>query len=145
MDLCDGVAGWREVPGRIRDQEAKLDPDRPKVAAVIYNRLKKGMALQVDATILYALEQEGRQPSTCGNPPTACVTNADLKVDSPYNTYLHPGLPPTPIDSPGLASLVAALTPAKAGYLYYVTDSHGAAHFATTYAEFLALKKKYLG
>ena len=127
------------------EREAKLDPDRPKVAAVIYNRLKKGMALQIDATILYGLEREGRPLSQCGTPPAVCVTNADLKVESPYNTYIHPGLPPTPIDSPSFASLVAALTPAKADYLYYVSDSAGANHFASTYAEFLALKRKYLG
>ncbi len=115
------------------EREAKFDADRPLIAAVIYNRLMKGMALQIDATIQYAL---GR------NRP---ITDADKKIKSAYNTYLHAGLPPGPIASAGLKSLVAALAPAHVPYLYYVADSSGHNHYATTYQEFLQLKAKYAG
>jgi UPF0755 protein len=112
------------------EREARFDEDRPKIAAVIYNRLKKGMPLQIDATVLYSL---GRTKGS--------LTTEDLKVDSPYNTYAHTGLPPTPIASPGLASLRAALNPAKADYLYYVViDAAGHHGFTASYAEFLRLK-----
>ena len=73
------------------------------------------------------------------------LTFADLRVNSPYNTYLHTGLPPGPIASPGLASLAAALGPANVGYLYYLADSSGHNHYATTYQEFLQLRAKYTG
>jgi UPF0755 protein len=115
------------------EREAKFDVDRPLVAAVIYNRLKKGMALEIDATVQYALGTH--RP----------ITDQDKKVQSPYNTYLHQGVPPGPIASPGLASLVAALTPANVPYLYYVADSSGHNHYASTYQEFLRLKAKYVG
>jgi UPF0755 protein len=117
------------------EAETKFDVDRPKVAAVIYNRLRKGMALEIDATIQYALGKT--KPK---------LTYDDLKVKSPYNTYTHQGLPPTPITSPSLASLTAALNPAKADYLYYLTtDAAGHEKFTSSYQEFLQLKKKYLG
>ena len=113
------------------EREARVPGDRSKVAAVIHNRLKKGMLLQIDATIQYAL---GRQKSA--------LTFDDLKVDSPYNTYLHAGLPPTPIASPGRASLEAALNPADADYLYYVViDDEGHHAFTDSYQEFLRLKE----
>src|SRR5204863_5220446 len=91
------------------EREARFDVDRPKIAAVIYNRLRKGMALQIDATVEYALGTHKNK-----------LTLNDLKVESPYNTYLHTGLPPTPIAAPGLASLEAAANPASADYLYYL-------------------------
>ncbi len=122
------------VVASIIEAETKFDADRPNVAAVIFNRLKKGMPLESDATVEYALGT--RKPK---------LTFADLKVKSPYNTYLHTGLPPTPICSPRLSSLEAALGPAKAGYLYFVADSEGHDHFASSYQEFLQLKRKYLG
>jgi UPF0755 protein len=111
------------------EREAKFDADRPKIAAVIYNRLKKGMPLQIDATVQYALNKY--EP----------LLLEDLKVDSPYNTYLHKGLPPTPIASPGKASLLAALNPAKANYLYYlVIDDAGHHYFTAGYQDFLRHK-----
>ena len=73
------------------------------------------------------------------------ITDQDKRVQSPYNTYLHQGVPPGPIASPGLASLVGALNPANVAYLYYVSDSSGHNHYATTYQEFLRLKAKYIG
>lgn len=106
------------------EREAKVASDRPKVARVIYNRLARNMALQIDATEAYAL----------GNPPGG-VTPAQLRLPSPYNTYLHKGLPPTPIASPGLASLEAALSPAPGPWLYYVVVSaSGREAFSATYA-----------
>jgi UPF0755 protein len=107
------------------EREAKVPDDRGKVARVIYNRLQKGMLLQIDSTVVYALG---------GN--RTRVLYSDLKVNSPYNTYLNKGLPPTPIASPGAASLAAALQPTPGPWLFYVVvtaDGHHA--FATTDAE----------
>jgi len=119
------------------EREALFDADRPKVATVVYNRLKKGMYLQIDATVIYAL---GGKKADTG------LTYADLKVNSPYNTYIHTGLPPTPIDSPSLASLNAALNPASADYLYYVAkDQAGHEFFTSDYNEFLRVKKQLNG
>ncbi|MBE6037059.1 MAG: endolytic transglycosylase MltG [Clostridiales bacterium] len=108
------------------EREASVDKDRPLVASVIYNRLEKGMKLQIDATVLYAL-----------GVTKPVVTLKDLEVDSPYNTYKNKGFPPGPICSPGKASLEAALEPADTGYYYYVlgTDGTGAHVFSKTYAE----------
>jgi len=112
------------------EREARFDEDRSRIAAVIYNRLKRGMPLQIDATVEYALGQY-----------KAKLTYDDLKVQSPYNTYLHTGLPPTPIASPGLASIVAALDPASNNWLYYVVcDAEGHHAFTSSYSEFLRLK-----
>ncbi len=106
------------------EREAKIDSDRPLIAGVIYNRLRLGMPLQVDATIEYALPHHKTE-----------LSFADLGVDSPYNTYIHNGLPPTPIANPGLPSLEAALHPAKTGYLYYVYCGAGRHAFANTMTE----------
>ena len=113
------------------EREARAERDRDKVSAVIHNRLREGMALQIDATVQYALPEKNR-----------LLTLEDYEYESPYNTYLHAGLPPTPIASPGLASLEAALNPAEVDYLYFlVVDPETGAHrFAETYAEFLRLK-----
>ena len=106
------------------EREAKIDADRPMIAGVIYNRLRLRMPLQVDATIEYALPAHKSELSL-----------GDLKIDSPYNTYLHAGLPPTPIANPGLPSLEAALSPAKTSALYYVYCGNGHHVFANTLAE----------
>ena len=117
------------------EKEAKLDSDRPKIAAVIYNRLAKGMILGIDATVGYI------DPD-----PSNGLTSADLAIDSPYNTRLNPGLPPTPIASPGKESLLAALQPAHVPYLYYVAcGSNGGSRFSTDYAQFLHDKAVCLG
>ncbi len=117
------------------EEEAKIDGDRPKIAAVIYNRLKAGMMLGIDATVSYI------DPD-----PSNGLTDADLAIDSPYNTRLNPGLPPTPIASPGLESLRAALEPAHVGYRYYVAcGPAGASRFSDTYGQFLADKAACLG
>jgi UPF0755 protein len=106
------------------EREAQIEPDRPLIAGVIYNRLRLGMPLQVDATIEYALPQH-----------KSVLSLRDLQVDSPYNTYQHTGLPPTPIANPGLPSLLAALHPAKTDDLYYVYCGNGHHVFAKTLSE----------
>jgi UPF0755 protein len=117
------------------EKEAGTDADRPKIAAVIYNRLKLGMPLGIDATVDYI------DPN-----PANGLTSADLAINSPYNTRLHPGLPPTPIASPGLPSLEAALAPAQVPYLYYVAcGSNGASKFSSNYQQFLRDKARCLG
>jgi UPF0755 protein len=106
------------------EREAKVDADRPLIAGVIYNRLRVKMPLQVDATIEYALPAH-----------KTVLSFSDLKLNSPYNTYVHPGLPPTPIANPGLPSLEAALHPSKTRFLYYVYCGKGRHAFARTLSE----------
>ncbi len=107
------------------EREARVPEERPEIAGVIYNRLARDMPLGIDATVQYLLaEQKDR------------LTQADLDIDSPYNTRRYPGLPPGPIASPGRASLEAALAPASHDFLYYVlADADGHHAFATTLAE----------
>lgn len=108
------------------ETEAKVASERPLISAVIFNRLRISMRLQIDATVLYAL---GRHKTS--------LTNTDLKVDSPYNTYRVPGLPPTPIAAPGKASLAAAVSPANVPYIYYVLVERSGKHgFTASAAEF---------
>jgi UPF0755 protein len=109
------------------EKETARPEERPMVAAVYLNRLKLGMALQCDPTVIYALRQAGRYR---GN-----LTRADLTFDSPYNTYRYPGLPPGPIAAPGLASLQAAVRPGQVDYLYFVSRNDGSHVFARTLAE----------
>jgi UPF0755 protein len=107
------------------ESEAKVPQDRPLIASVIYNRLRDKMPLQIDSTVIYAR----------GNPKDRHLSAHDLDIKSPYNTYLHTGLPPTPIGSVSDASLIAAMHPAQTDYLYYVLagkDGHHA--FSSTYA-----------
>ncbi len=112
----------------IVEKETGKAEERPLVAAVYANRLKIGMGLQCDPTVIYALEREGRFN---GN-----LTREDLhNYDSPYNTYRYAGLPPGPIAAPGKASLEAAANPADASYLYFVSRNDGSHAFATTLDE----------
>jgi UPF0755 protein len=106
------------------EREAKSEVDRPKIAEVIYNRLRLAMPLQIDAAIEYALPEYKTR-----------LSFADLKIDSPYNTYVHTGLPPTPIANPGRPSLDAAFHPSKGDDLYYVYCGGGRHVFAKTLAE----------
>jgi len=115
------------------EREAKADDERALMAGVYYNRLRLGMPLEVDATIEYALAQHHD-----------VITYEDLKLDSPYNTYRHDGLPPTPIANPGEASLQAAFHPRPSPYLYYVYKGNGHHAFARTLAEQSANVAKYL-
>jgi UPF0755 protein len=109
------------------ERETPKPEERLLVAGVFENRLKKGMPLQCDPTVIYALEQDGRYNGT--------LTGKDLHVESPYNTYMHDGLPPGPIGNPGLVSLRAALAPADTPYLYFVANTQGGHFFSSTLAE----------
>ena len=111
----------------IVEKETGGKDERALVAAVYSNRLKIGMGLQCDPTVIYALERAGRYD---GN-----LTREDLQFDSPYNTYRYAGLPPGPIASPGRASLEAAASPAAAPYLYFVSKNDGSHAFAQTLDE----------
>jgi UPF0755 protein len=111
----------------IVEKEAGLGEERPLVAAVFRNRLRIGMGMQADPTVIYALQRAGRWD---GN-----ITRADLQFDSPYNTYRYRGLPPGPIAAPGRASLEATLAPADVPYLYFVSRNDGSHVFSRTYAE----------
>jgi UPF0755 protein len=107
------------------EKETSKDNERARVAAVFYNRMKKGMALQSDPTVIYALtDGKGRLDRT--------LTSADLKLDSPYNTYVIEGLPKGPIANPGLAALKGVLHPVKSKELYFVADGSGGHAFAET-------------
>ena len=109
------------------EEEAQIADERPIISAVYHNRLKIGMGLQCDATVIYAMQRAGTWD---GN-----ITRADLAMDSPYNTYRYRGLPPGPIANPGRASLEAAVKPADVPYLYYVSRNDGSHAFATTLDE----------
>lgn len=109
------------------EKEAQLDEERRIIAGVYQNRLDRGMALQADPTVIYALKRRGTWDGNLRRP--------DLELDSPYNTYRYPGLPPGPIASPGLASLRAAANPADVPYYYFVSRNDGSHVFATTLRE----------
>ena len=111
----------------IVESETGIDTERPVVAGVYANRLRIGMGLYADPTVIYALKRKGTWDGNLRRP--------DLEVDSPYNTYRYPGLPPGPIASPGLASLLAAAQPADVPYLYFVSRNDGTHVFARTLAE----------
>jgi len=111
----------------IVEKETGNPAERPLVASVYENRLRIGMALQCDPTVIYALGLAGRYDGTLGRD--------DLAIDSPYNTYRNPGLPPGPIASPGLASLEAVLHPADSRFLYFVSRNDGSHVFSKTLAE----------
>lgn len=116
------------------EREAGLESQRKLVAAVIYNRLREGIPLGIDATVRFATGNYDRP-----------LTESELAVDSPYNTRVNAGLPPGPIDSPGLASIEAAAHPARVSYLYYVTEpgACGKLAFSETEAEFEADVARY--
>jgi len=121
------------VVASIIEREAQFANDRPLVASAIYNRLAAGMNLQSDATVEYGLGLTNREPSA-----------DELKQDTPYNTYLHGGLTPTPISNPSLASLQAAVGPARTNYLFWVADGCGHNHYATTAAQHEQQNQQYL-
>ena len=109
------------------ERETPQPAERPLVASVFYNRLNHGYPLQCDPTVQYALALAGR--------PAPSLRAEDLKFDSPYNTYLHRGLPPGPIANPGEASLRAALAPPHTDYFYFVANTQGGHFFSSTLAE----------
>jgi len=119
----------------IVEKETGLAEERPLIASVFWNRLERRMALQSDPTIIYDLKRQGRFD---GN-----LRRADLKLDSPYNTYMVRGLPPGPIASPGLSSIDAVLYPTESRYLYFVSKNDGSHHFSATLREHSAAVRKY--
>jgi UPF0755 protein len=128
------VANVREIVtiASIIEKEALYDDEKPLIGGVIYNRLKRNMRLQCDVTICYALDSYGRP-----------LTNADLHFESPFNTYLLLGLPPTPICSPGGAAIRAALHPADTEYFYFVSMNNGRHKFSATLSEHNEAVYKY--
>ncbi len=118
----------------IVEKEAASSTDRQVISGIIWQRLKLGMPLQVDATLGYVLDKGTFQ-----------LTSNDLKLDSPYNTYVYRGLPPAPIGNPGLDSIDATLHPATTKYLYYLSDKSGKVYYAKNFAEHQVNRQKYLG
>jgi UPF0755 protein len=114
------------------EREVNKDPDRATVCGIYYNRLAQDMLLQVDATVLYGLGKWHEN-----------VTRPETLQETPYNTYLHKGLPPGPISNPGLATIKACLNPQKSSYLYYFTDPKGVTHYAQTSDETLQQQQQY--
>lgn len=102
------------------EKEAQVDGERPMVSAVFHNRLRRGMPLQSDPTAIYGIPGKRR------------ITAEDLQRDTPYNTYRRPGLPPGPITNPGLASLLAAVSPGRVNFLYFVSKNDGTHYFSRT-------------
>jgi len=115
------------------EKEAKVDDERPLIATVLLNRLKKKMKLNCDATVRYALKKYD-----------APLTKDDLLIHSPYNTYLYYGLPPSPICNPGLKSISAVINPPEADYLYYVSKGNGTHYFSKTLKEHNQAVKEFL-
>jgi len=117
------------------EKETSLPDEKRLISAVFHNRLRIGMKLDCDPTIIYALKRTG--------PFEGRLRTKDLKFDSPYNTYLYPGLPPGPIANPGRESLEAALNPGDADFFYFVARNDGSHQFSRTYAEHRSAVNKY--
>jgi UPF0755 protein len=111
----------------IVQKETSLQSEAPIIAGVYRNRLRRGMRLQADPTVVYALKADGKWSGT--------LYRSDYGYDSPYNTYLHEGLPPGPIGNPGLAAIQAAFAPSKTDFLYFVADRAGGHTFSRTFEE----------
>ncbi len=122
------------IMASIVEREAFNTTDRRMIAGVLWNRINRHMALQADVTVIYAT----------GN-YTSAITRADLATTSPYNTYTHSGLPPGPIGSPSLDSLLSTVTPIKSKNLFYLAGADGVTHYSVTYAEHLMKEVLYLG
>ncbi len=119
----------------IVEKETGQADERPIIASVFWNRLRIGMPLQSDPTVIYALKKEGNYN---GN-----LRRSDLEMESPYNTYRHRGFPPGPIASPGLGSIDAVLNPPDTKYLYFVSKNDGSHHFSNTLREHNNAVRKY--
>jgi UPF0755 protein len=114
------------------EKEARIDSERKLISAVFHNRLKRKMLLQSDPTVIYALKDFD------GN-----IRKKDMKIDSPYNTYVYRGLPPAPIANPGKDSILAALYPAEVDYLYFVAKNNGEHYFSSNFKEHNKAVRKY--
>ena len=121
------------------EKEVMSDQDRAFVSGILWNRLKIGMPLQVDATINYIKKQNNSPLAANGR-----ISRADLALNSPYNTYKYRGLPAGPIGNPGLSAIMASLYPAPSSYLYYLSAPDGRTIYSKTLAEHNAAKQRYL-
>lgn len=117
------------------EKETGLRPERNLVSSVFHNRLRRGMLLQCDPTVVYAVKQVQEFDGT--------IRRSHLQMDSPYNTYVHPGLPPGPIANPGEASIEAALFPAASDFLFFVSRNDGSHHFSVDYAAHSTAVRRY--
>lgn len=135
-DIASSTHSLEEIVimASIIEREARNSSDRHMIGGVLWNRIQKGMALQVDVTFLYLIGKNTFQ-----------LTTKDLITDSPYNTYTRKGLPPGPIGSPSLDSIDAAIHPTPNKYFFYLADNTGVTHFSKTYQEHLNNKALYLG
>ena len=121
------------IMASIIEKETGRSEDRPQIAAVFVNRLRKGMLLQTDPTVIYGL----------GDKFDGNLRKRDLQADTPYNTYTRAGLPPTPIAMPGMAAIEAALHPAASDALYFVARGDGSSQFSRTLDEHNKAVNKY--
>ncbi|MCM3710815.1 endolytic transglycosylase MltG [Sporosarcina luteola] len=124
---------WLLTFASLLEREATSNTDRETIASVFYNRMDEGMPLQTDPTVLYALGKHKDR-----------VLFEDLKIENPYNTYVHTGLPPGPIANAGRSSIEAVVDPSFTDYFYFLADKEGNNHFAKTYDEHLANRAKYI-
>ena len=124
MDAHPLTAQGVLVLASILEREANSPESMKMVSGILQGRMEAGMALQADASVEYILDK-----------PLKELTAEDLKIDSPYNTYLNRGLPPTPIGNPGLDAIMAVLEPTTTDYVYYITDSEGTFHYAKNFDE----------
>ena len=120
------------IMASLLEREVKTAKDKKMVAGILWRRLKAGMPLQVDATVLYAMAQAGQGGAI------------NLQIDSAYNTYRQPGLPPGPISNPGLESIIAAREPMASAYWYYLSASDGTTIYSKTFDEHIKAKRRYL-
>jgi UPF0755 protein len=138
MPLLSGLSPQRLYStltvASIAEREAKFDTDRPLVAGVVDNRLAAGQLLQLDSTVIYGLGISG-----------GTLTAAQLAQDTPYNSYIHPGLPPTPISNPGASSISAAAHPATTPYYFFISDCSGHNHYSVTEQQHEQQIAQYLG
>ena len=121
------------VMASLLEKEAKHEGDWEVIAGILWKRLEAGMPLQVDATLTYLTGKTSAE-----------LSDEDLKIDSPYNTYRYPGLPSGPISNPGLDAIDAALNPEPSPFWYYLSDRDGVIHYAKTFVEHKLNKTKYL-
>jgi len=121
------------IMASLLEKEAAKTKDRQMIAGILWKRIAINMPLQVDAVFPYIIGKN-----------TFNITRAELRTDSPYNTYTNKGLPIGPIANPGLDSILAAMTPVKTNYLFYLSDLNSQFHFSPTYSEHLAKQRKYL-
>lgn len=124
----------------IVEREGRTNEDRPVIAGILLNRLDEGWPLQTDATLQFALGYQPQEKTWWKK----ALTEQDKKVNSPYNTYMHTGLPPGPISNPGIDSIRAVLYPKRTGYFFYLHDSEGGVHYAETLEQHNANVERYL-